>query len=62
MLERLVGESGDGKMGSATPWLLDASGADRLRAWHVRMCTLYPIRFKGKTRECKVWTRTDGTM
>ncbi len=55
ILERLVGNEGDGNMGAVTPWAFGESGASKLQAWHARMQAAHPIRFTGKTGACKAW-------
>ena len=55
ILERLVGDEGDGDMGTATPWLFAEANVPRLQAWHTRMRDKYPIQFLGKGDKCKVW-------
>ena len=57
MLERLVGQEGDAFMGSATPWLYREAAAAKLEAWHARMVSGYPIRFRGKANACKAWSK-----
>ena len=57
ILERFVGNEGDGNMGAATPWAFDESGAAKLQAWHARMQAAHPIRFTGKTGACKAWSK-----
>ena len=47
-LERLVGESGDSNMGTATPWLFAEANVAEVQAWHARMLAAHPIRFLGK--------------
>lgn len=47
-LERLVGDEGDVQLPNALPDLLNESRLSRLWAWHERMRSEHPIRFKGK--------------
>ncbi len=55
IIERLVGTEGDAMIGTAAPWLFEEANVPRLKQWHERMVIKYPIVFKGKTKECKVW-------
>ena len=55
ILERLVGDTGDAHMGTATPWLWEEARTPNLRAWHGRISDAHPIRFYGKTRDCRAW-------
>jgi len=55
ILEKLQGDSGDAQVGPCTPWLFKETGAKRLEIWHERMRYKFPIIFRGKFKEAKVY-------
>ena len=57
ILERFIGNEGDANLGAATPWLFREARVEKLRSWHQRMQTSYPIVFRGKTAVCRVWSK-----